>query len=978
MSSIKRIFVLSFALAVSCDALAGGSVTAVLPAFGVNGESIDFESTDFEICVNVDNCYDHVKVSASGCSISPSSHDNGANCGKTCYQPTLTFNTEPAACNLTMSGWSSAISCVSSPCKKQTGDYTFNIKVAQKIKAQQLQEVYIGDGAPVENFTAMAWPKNDSYVGAAPTTAAISFQSETPSVCYVAPSTGEITPLAAGECIAKVTASSTTVFQQETSYVGVQIYQAQDNDDDGLNNFVDNCPNVPNSSVTPQPDVDGDGVGDACDDDIDGDGHFNNNDICPNEANPLQDKENDNCWLTGDPDNDGHFNNVDNCPAVSNSSQDDMDEDNVGDACDEDIDGDGENNRTDNCPTTANADQQDANQDGVGDACERKFVDGSVSSDTVGCGDSWGSPCKTIQAGIDAAEADNLKQVFIKKGIYRPSATINLKSGISLIGGFKGDELLASQADAATNLTIISGDAGNDDANVDANGLITSVADISGTNLSKLLFADNLGTTAESTLQLSGLVLNAASSGSNSAAIHVNNSRVDVIGGRITANKAANGAGIFAENGAQIEVRGTRLDNNQAGSGSAIYSNGATVELNGATIDANRATGANAGAIHQIAGSASLILKRTTLKENVAPNGSGAAIYAGNGSITSSNGTSFVANNANQNGGAIHLAGSAVATFNVTEFDSNIAGANGGALALAATSGAQQLNSSLFVANKAAGHGGAVFISAANSLASVNTTFNQNKAGSNAAGDAASGSPGNGGAVHIASGSGAVDLTHNTVVANSTLASGGSGGGVYSKPAGVLTLKASLLAGNTADSGANAWFDAAVTDGNNNILGFNDVSGMAGTGSVATNTPTAAEADTLDKLVETPLGYKVGDGYFSTLRTVAIVGGSPARDAIPAAECSLETDTRGEQRPDKKSTEGGTVAGACDVGAYEFTVLSCAEDAQRRYAQGETFIKSCEKGLENYELNLGYINTLWLLLLTVLGVARARSRLVTA
>ena len=45
-----------------------------------------------------------------------------------------------------------------------------------------------------------------------------------------------------------------------------------DSDGDGVANAADNCPEVVNSQ---QNDMNGDGEGDACDDDIDGDGAFN-------------------------------------------------------------------------------------------------------------------------------------------------------------------------------------------------------------------------------------------------------------------------------------------------------------------------------------------------------------------------------------------------------------------------------------------------------------------------------------------------------------------------------------------------------------------------------------------------------------------------------------------------------------------------------------------------------------------------------
>ena len=81
-----------------------------------------------------------------------------------------------------------------------------------------------------------------------------------------------------------------------------------------------------------------------------------------------------------DMDEDGVGDNCDNCDSVANQGQEDRDGDGVGDACDNcaatananqsDGDGDGVGDACDNCPTTMNAGQQDADGDGVGDACE--------------------------------------------------------------------------------------------------------------------------------------------------------------------------------------------------------------------------------------------------------------------------------------------------------------------------------------------------------------------------------------------------------------------------------------------------------------------------------------------------------------------------------------------------------------------------------------------------------------------------------
>ncbi len=224
-----------------------------------------------------------------------------------------------------------------------------------------------------------------------------------------------------------------------------------DTDNDGIADFIDNCPGEANAN---QADLDGDGDGDACDDvdnrDQDNDGVQNFQDNCPTIANPEQtDSDNDglgdpcDSTPTGDVDEDGVDDDVDNCRTEQNPNQEDTDEDGAGDACDTTPNGDDDNdsidNLLDNCPDDANPNQVDSDGDGVGDACDAT-PSGDTDNDGIdnaldNCptnanpnqtdtdGDGIGDVCDATPNGDDDNEdagingevtqaADNLNQII--------------------------------------------------------------------------------------------------------------------------------------------------------------------------------------------------------------------------------------------------------------------------------------------------------------------------------------------------------------------------------------------------------------------------------------------------------------------------------------------------------------------------------------------------------------------------------------
>lgn len=74
-------------------------------------------------------------------------------------------------------------------------------------------------------------------------------------------------------------------------------------------------------------------------------------------------------YQPSDQDNDGIIDQNDNCPAIVNPDQRDINNNRIGDAC-EDFDGDGVLNTNDNCPDHPNSNQRDSDGDRIGDQCD--------------------------------------------------------------------------------------------------------------------------------------------------------------------------------------------------------------------------------------------------------------------------------------------------------------------------------------------------------------------------------------------------------------------------------------------------------------------------------------------------------------------------------------------------------------------------------------------------------------------------------
>jgi hypothetical protein len=286
------------------------------------------------------------------------------------------------------------------------------------------------------------------------------------------------------------------------------------------------------------------------------------------------------------------------------------------------------------------------------------------------------------------------------------------------------------------------------------------------------------------------------------------------------------------------------------------FPSGITIEGHGAVID-----GANSYLIFNVANTA-LTVNNLTLQHGSSSQGS--AFNFGSGTLTINDST--LDSNSSSVGGAIYAAG----TVNI--------------------------NRSTLSSNQApgAGHfGGAIYIQGG----TVNIT-NSTLTGNSAAYD---------GAIYLRSGS--LTITSSTVTGN--FAADGLAGAI-GMDGGTFTLQNSIVALNHYVGPYNSDIQGTVTS-----LGYNFI----GEGGSQTGLTNGVNNDTVGPAgpygtPNDPLLGALGDNGGPT-RTMKPTDGSPVLDKIPSANCAVETDQTGTDRPQ------GTL---CDIGAYEVEVEPPPDD----------------------------------------------------
>jgi len=354
----------------------------------------------------------------------------------------------------------------------------------------------------------------------------------------------------------------------------------------------------------------------------------------------------------------------------------------------------------------------------------------------------------------------------------------------------------------------------------------------------------------------------------------------------ISGSSADAGGAVFVY-GAHLTLFSGQISDNDALSGSGLSVQYATASLNDTVISGNQgAEGWGGGGAYFL--ESNVTINNSTISGN-SNDGGGGGIKSKD-SVLTVNGSRIDSNDgAGSYGGGLYIHGGE-ATIHNTTISGNNATYGGG---INQYGGQTALHRSLISGNEATIGGGV--LNEAGAMSIVNSTISGNSAVDG------------GGAANYA----AMTFDNVTVVGND--ASGDGGGAANLAAEAEMTLRRSLIAGNTAGGQGRELFHSgkAIAGNQFNLFGFGGDSGVAGfTPGGDSFTPASGLAGVLDATLANNGGPTMSH---------ALVADSPAIDRAPSAECSAvpvgNVDQRGQPR--NRDADGEETANECDIGAIE-------------------------------------------------------------
>jgi predicted outer membrane repeat protein len=208
---------------------------------------------------------------------------------------------------------------------------------------------------------------------------------------------------------------------------------------------------------------------------------------------------------------------------------------------------------------------------------------------TTGDCKSWGTACTLQYALTQAAIAD---EIWVAAGVYKPAtspanrgATFQLRNGVAIYGGFVGIETARGQRNPAANLTVLSGDIDNNDAQTP---VISDAAQIIGDNSYHVV-------TGASGATLDGFTITAGradwtSPNGRGGGMYNKHSNPTLANITFSGNLATSGGGIYNENYSSPRLTTVAFSGNSATMGGGMYNDSSSPILTNITFSDNLAS----------------------------------------------------------------------------------------------------------------------------------------------------------------------------------------------------------------------------------------------------------------------------------------------------------------------------------------------------------------------------------------------------
>ena len=264
------------------------------------------------------------------------------------------------------------------------------------------------------------------------------------------------------------------------------------------------------------------------------------------------------------------------------------------------------------------------------------YVDTEASGDNNGT--SWEHAYTGLSEAIEAAQSGD--EIWVAAGVYYPTSQPNyptgssdtkfnhftLKNGVSIYGGFGGDETGLEQRDLVANKTVLSADIDQND-DVEGEGYVSDYTKVNGRNTLKLFYFPE-GMDIDSTAVLDGFVLSGARADNSvypyngGAAMLSLGSSPKVANCKFYGNYAmAYGGAVFLMNSSMILENCVFSGNKAESHAGAFYYEESEVRFQNCTFTNN--DGKYGGAISAYRNDYVTVFENCHFEDNVAPGNAG-------------------------------------------------------------------------------------------------------------------------------------------------------------------------------------------------------------------------------------------------------------------------------------------------------------------------------------------------------------------